>query len=42
MNILLNTMETEIANRFGTVIKQLEIVDVFNNIIMDYSIYDAI
>ena len=42
MNTTLLIMAAGIGSRFGTGIKQLEPVDDFNHIIMDYSIHDAI
>ena len=42
MNTTLLIMAAGIGSRFGTGIKQLEPVDAFNHIIMDYSIHDAI
>ena len=42
MNTTLLIMAAGIGSRFGTGIKQLELVDASNHIIMDYSIHDAI
>ena len=42
MKTTLLIMAAGIGSRFGTGIKQLEPVDAFNHIIMDYSIHDAI
>ena len=42
MNTTLLIMAAGIGSRFGTGIKQLELVDDANHIIMDYSIHDAI
>ena len=42
MNTTLLIMAAGIGSRFGTGIKQLELVDDFAHIIMDYSIHDAI
>lgn len=42
MKTTLLIMAAGIGSRFGTGIKQLEPVDEFNHIIMDYSIHDAI
>lgn len=42
MNTTLLIMAAGIGSRFGTEIKQLEPVDDANDIIMDYSIHDAI
>ena len=42
MNTTLLIMAAGIGSRFGTGIKQLELVDDTNHIIMDYSIHDAI
>lgn len=42
MNTTLPIMAVEIGSRFGTGIKQLEPVDAFNHIIMDYLIQDEI
>ena len=42
MKTALLIMAAGIGSRFGTGIKQLEPVDDFNHIIMDYSIHDAI
>lgn len=42
MKTTLLIMAAGIGSRFGTGIKQLEAVDAFNHIIMDYSIHEAI
>ena len=42
MKTTLLIMAAGIGSRFGTGIKQLELVDDANHIIMDYSIHDAI
>ena len=42
MNTTLLIMAAGIGSRFGTGIKQLEPVGLHNEIIMDYSIHDAI
>lgn len=42
MNTTLLIMAAGIGSHFGKRIKQLELVDAFNHIIMDYSIHDAI
>ena len=42
MKTTLLIMAAGIGSRFGTGIKQLESVDIFNYIIMVYSIHDAI
>ena len=42
MNTTLLIMAAGIGSRFGTGIKQLELVDDAGHIIMDYSIHDAI
>ena len=42
MKTTLLIMAAGIGSRFGTGIKQLELVDDSNHIIMDYSIHDAI
>lgn len=39
---ILLIMAADISSRFGTGIKQLEPVGLYNEIIMDYSIQDAI